>query len=405
MAECKIFREKGFIRLSIIGRIDSIAAPAVEKEILDLANSGEKFIACDFTEVNYISSAGLRIFLTGQQKMASAGGSLYLFALSEQIHQVFKMGGFHNFLKIVATEKEIASLIAPDIAQVQKESRDIGNINFDYLKVAREAAPLIVYGSQDKLTRSEYIEEDIVSVYSNDIDYGTGLATTGVDYNDYKNYFGETAIINGSIFFYPAMKKTAVDFMQAGPEMNFEYKFFHGFGYKGKPEYTLSFKGKDGFVDLESLVQALLELSGKEIIGITMISESKGIWGMNLMNVPILENKPNDTDNIFDAKHFSKWMNFPVEPNEVNNLVIATGIAAKSKDKLNDDTRALLPKDSNFHIHGVVFDKELFNDDPEQFDQELTRIISSSEAKKVQHLLGSSTFNKGIITITELKGY
>jgi anti-anti-sigma factor len=388
MAECKIFREKGFIKMSIMGRIDSIAAPAVEKEILDLANSGEKFIACDFTEVNYISSAGLRIFLTGQQKMTSAGGSLYLFGMSEQIHQVFKMGGFHNFLKILASEKEISSLIAPDTAQAQKESRDIGNINFDYIKFAQEAAQLIVYGSQDKLPGSEYKEEDIVSVYSNDIDYGTGLATTGVDYNDFKNYFGETAIINGSIFFYPAMKKTAVDFMQAGPEMNFEYKFFHGFGYKAKPEYTISFKGKDGFVDLDSLVQHLLELTGKEMIGITMIAESKGIWGMNLMNVPIIENKPNDTDNIFDAKHFSKWMNFPVEPNEINNLVVATGIAAKSKEKQRDHIKALFPKDGNFHIHGVVFDKELFNDDPEKFDEELTRIISTSEAKKVQHLLG-----------------
>jgi anti-sigma B factor antagonist len=404
MAECIIIKETGFIKVTIKGRIDSISAPAVEKEIVGLANSGEKLVACDFHQVNYISSAGLRIFLTGQQRMASAGGNLFLYGLNEQIFQVFKMGGFHNFLKIVDSENDVLAMIKPVKSFVIKDSKDIGNIHFEYIKTDQEPAKLNIYGSQDKLQRSEYAENDLVSVYSNDIDFGTGLATTGVNYEDYKNYFGEAAVINGSLFFYPAVKKTAVDFMLASPEMNFEYKFFHGFGYKSKPQYTVKYHGLEGFVDLQNLVHSLLELSGKQMIGLTFMTESKGIWGMNLTNVPILENKPDDTDNIFDQTHFSKWMNFPVEPNEINNLIIATGIAVKDKEKLSKEARSLFPKDGNFHIHGVIFDKELYNDDLDKFDEELNRILSNSEAKKVQHLLAASKFNKGIVTITDLKG-
>jgi len=404
MAECIVSNEVGFTKISIQGRIDSISAPQVEQKIISIANSGEKFIACDFKEVNYISSAGLRIFLTGQQKMASAGGNLYLYCLNPQILQVFKMGGFHNFMKIVDDEKSLLAIIKPEKSKIKKESIDLGRIRFEYIKSEKAPSDLKIIGTQDKLPLSTYSENDVVSVSSQDIDYGTGLATTGVDYEDYKNYFGETVLLNGSIFFYPAIKKTAVDFMQASPEMNFEYKFLHGFGYKDNPEYTLKFNGLDGFIDLHDLVQAMIELTENQMFGFTMITESKGIWGMNLTNVPIKENQPNDTDNIFDAKHFYQWMNFPVEPNDINSLVIATGIAVKNKDKLNDEMKSLFPKDSNFHIHGVVFDKELFNDDLEKFDEELTRIISSSEAKKVQHLLASSQFNKGILTITALKG-
>ncbi len=404
MAECIIGKEDGFIKITIKGRLDSISAPSVEKEIVDIATSGEKIIVCDFASVNYISSAGLRIFLTGQQRMASAGGLIYLYGMSDQIFQVFKMGGFHNFLKIVSTEQELLTLIKPVKSAVKKSSTDINSIHFEYIVTEHSEAELNIIGSQDKLPKSEYTEDDIVSVYSKNIDFGTGLATTGVNYEDYKNYFGEAAVINGSIFFYPAIKKTAVDFMQASPDMNFEYKFFHGFSYKNKPQYTVKYHGLEGFVDLQNLVRSLLELSGKQMIGLTFMTESKGIWGMNLTNVPILENKPDDTDNIFDQTHFSKWMNFPVEPNEINNLIIATGIAVKDKEKLSTEARSLFPKDGNFHIHGVVFDKELYNDDLEKFDEELNRILSNSEAKKVQHLLAASRFNKGIVTITDLKG-
>lgn len=404
MAESEIINCKGYKKVLIRGRIDSISAPAIEKEIIDVSSSGAKIIACDFSDVNYISSAGLRVFLTGKQRMASAGGDLILFGMDEQIFQVFKMGGFHNILKILPAEEDIIALTGKEKIEVKEDTRKIGNIHFEYQIAERTPQDLKVFGSQEKLSLSDYSEEDIASVNSNELDYGTGLAATGVNYDDFKHYFGESVVLNSSMFFYPAVKKTAVDFMLANPEMNMEYKFFHGFGFRSSPIVKAKFKGTEGFVDLDDLIKSLLELTQKDLIGITFISESKGIWGMNLRKVPIKENKPRDTDNIFDQDHFSEWMNFPIEPSDGNSIIIATGIAAKDKSGLNREINQLFPKDSNFHIHGVVFGKELFNDDIEKFDDEIQRIMTSSEASKVQHLLSRSRFYNGIAIITELKG-
>mgnify|MGYP006285025733 CR=1 FL=1 len=404
MAECSISEGNGYKKIKIKGRIDSISAPSVENEIQEISAGGAKIIACDFSEVNYISSAGLRIFLTGKQRMANAGGDLILFGMNDQIYQVFKMGGFHNILKILPTEEDIIALNGKEKIDIKEDSREIGNIHFEYQLSEKPPQDLNIYGSQSKLSASDYSEEDIVSVNSNDLDYGTGLAATGVNYDDFKHYFGEATVLKSSMFFYPAVKKTAVDFMLANPEMNMEYKFFHGFGFKSSPIIKTKFTGTEGFVALDDLVNAILELTQKDLIGIAFISESKGIWGMNLRKVPIKENKPDDIENIFDQDHFSEWMNFPVEPSDANNIIIATGIAAKDKSKLSSEINQLFPKENNFHMHGVVFGKELFNDDLEKFDEEIQRIITTSEASKVKHLLARSRFYNGIAIITELKG-
>jgi len=69
----------GVKTLKLIGRIDGISSPMLDKSIKDLAISGERQLITDLQEVNYISSAGLRVFLTAQQVMTKAGGELMLY--------------------------------------------------------------------------------------------------------------------------------------------------------------------------------------------------------------------------------------------------------------------------------------------------------------------------------------
>ena len=80
--------------LKIEGRLDTTTAPELEKAIND---EGEalKNLVLDFKDVNYISSAGLRVLLGAQKKM-NVQGSMEVISVSEDVMDIFEMTGFEG---------------------------------------------------------------------------------------------------------------------------------------------------------------------------------------------------------------------------------------------------------------------------------------------------------------------
>lgn len=88
--------EKLSVRLS--GRLDTTTAPQLEAELRRSVN-GIKKLALDFTEVEYISSAGLRVLLAAQ-KVMNRQGEMKLTGVNEDIMEIFEITGFSEILTI-----------------------------------------------------------------------------------------------------------------------------------------------------------------------------------------------------------------------------------------------------------------------------------------------------------------
>jgi anti-anti-sigma factor len=404
MFECNVSEDLGTKRLHLKGRIDSMSATEIQRQINELILEGERRFVTDFEEVNYISSAGLRVFLAAQKQLSKAGGEIILFKMPPDVLRVFKMSGFERLFRIASSEEEIQSALQAEQPSVEVFSGEIEGIPVQYLKREVEEGKLFMIGSQDNLSTSEYTEKDVVSIKPEDIRFGTGLAAIGARYEDYKNFFGESVVINRHLYFYPAVKRPAVDFMiYMQGDSSLEYKFLHGFGFNGDYKYILSFESPEDFTELSRLVKGLFTLSEANILGLVFMAESKGLWGMNLKRIPIVENKLERGKDIFASKYFSEWMNFPVEPSDMNNIIIGTGTAVKSRNALSIGTQPLIPRDQNFHLHACVFEKEPFNKNLQEFDGEMNRVMTELEVYKIQHLLGQTRFSNGIIGLVELK--
>ena len=84
--------------VEIVGRLDTITAPALDKTINeDIA--GTKNLVLDVKELEYISSAGLRVLLGAQKKMQKIG-SMKVTNVREEVMEVFEMTGFADILVI-----------------------------------------------------------------------------------------------------------------------------------------------------------------------------------------------------------------------------------------------------------------------------------------------------------------
>ncbi|MDR7867334.1 MAG: STAS domain-containing protein [Sporomusaceae bacterium] len=84
-------------------RIDVATSPALENLLNSLLDNRQTNIICDFAATEYISSLGLRVFLSALKKTAKAGGSLVLSSLKPGILEIFDMTGFTGLFTIFAT--------------------------------------------------------------------------------------------------------------------------------------------------------------------------------------------------------------------------------------------------------------------------------------------------------------
>ena len=84
--------------LEVVGRLDTITAPQLEKTIND--DLGDtKNLVLNIGGVEYISSAGLRVLLGAQKKMQKLG-SIKLIKVRKEVMEVFEMTGFADILVI-----------------------------------------------------------------------------------------------------------------------------------------------------------------------------------------------------------------------------------------------------------------------------------------------------------------
>ena len=84
--------------IEVVGRLDTITAPVLEKTINENIGSIESLIL-DLKGLEYISSAGLRVLLGAQKKMQRVG-SMKLTGVCEDVMEVLEMTGFADILTI-----------------------------------------------------------------------------------------------------------------------------------------------------------------------------------------------------------------------------------------------------------------------------------------------------------------
>lgn len=104
--EIKATEIDGVTVIPLEGRLDGNNATVAEQEFLRLHSEGKQRFIFDFSNLQYISSAGLRVILVAAKKLRASKGSMVCAALAEQVYDVFEMSGFTTILDIASTQEE-----------------------------------------------------------------------------------------------------------------------------------------------------------------------------------------------------------------------------------------------------------------------------------------------------------
>ena len=88
------------LEIALEGRLDTMTAPELEAE-LKKEMAGAESLVLDFSKLDYISSAGLRVLLSAHKAMTAKGG-MKVTHVNEIVQEVFEVTGFTDVLTIEA---------------------------------------------------------------------------------------------------------------------------------------------------------------------------------------------------------------------------------------------------------------------------------------------------------------
>lgn len=87
--------------VNLQGRLDTASAAELAPDFQALGEQAANHIILDCSQLDYISSSGLRLFLALRKESAAKGGKLQVRAINADIRQVFMMTGFISLFEII----------------------------------------------------------------------------------------------------------------------------------------------------------------------------------------------------------------------------------------------------------------------------------------------------------------
>jgi anti-anti-sigma factor len=88
------------------GKLDTNTTPEAETTLTQAVEQGASKILIDFKDLDFVSSAGLRILLATAKKLGTQGGALRVCSLNETVRDIFDISGFSTLLRVFDDEQE-----------------------------------------------------------------------------------------------------------------------------------------------------------------------------------------------------------------------------------------------------------------------------------------------------------
>jgi anti-anti-sigma factor len=101
----------GIVTVALNGRLDAASAKPVEDRLQQLIDGGEHRLVLDLAGLDYISSVGLRVFISTAKRLKTAGGRLVFCCLRATVTEVFEIAGFSMLFRMCPAREEAMAVL------------------------------------------------------------------------------------------------------------------------------------------------------------------------------------------------------------------------------------------------------------------------------------------------------
>lgn len=385
--------------LRLVGRLDANWADLVDQTIEAAIRSGHHRVTLDFSEVSYVSSAGIRVLLKHYKQLKAAKGHLRVVRPTDSVFSVLKLSGIASML-VQGLQNAVAPVIAavaaasasePAVTRwtregVEFESHDLGPVT------ALEANLL---GDPAGLGSGRLRPSDIRPVRCGTDTLLVGLGGFGTQPAEVAGRLGESLAVSGTAISLPTDGSSVPDYQVCEGQLVPEIQLQYGIGVRGTPSRLFRFeagKSRRGVIGLSQAVEAILDHAGWSAAGFAFLAESACVIGASLQRPPAREQDPLAFPGVRD------WISFTTERSDERHGLLIVGMAIRNPSQ--DGGAWFRPIGSGTtahgHFHAAVFPYRPLPKGRLDLVDTVQGWVSGSAAQTVLHLIADERPFEGV---------
>ena len=418
--------------LPLQGRLDAFGSKELDAALQAKNRDDLLCVVVDMAGVDYLSSAGLRVFLKAQKTFNQRGGALILTAVQPYCASVLEISGFAQALLVFPTLEEGVEcsdrLLRDSLSKEMWKSAESINAScgtFRIVPATGGQGAIEVLGDTASVLHARITPADLCSKRFFQTEYSIGLGGLGDRTDDYFSIMGEMITIGGTMVWLPTDGHDTPDFLI--PKIDTDevtLKTAFNVSITGGFDELLLFKSSDDKgTTMEGLYKALFEISSarrldhKGILGLAMRAQMSSVFGSGVKKSPVIRFAPADGEMITHPNHFQDWFDVDTVPRHTNVTALICGIGADlTKDLSSYDQRLLnsvfylhpsnLGKQHMMlHNHAVIFSELPISSGPASLETEISSVVENGDFCDMRHLLDRSSLSQAIIGISYIQNF
>ena len=317
--------------LKLKGRLDAIWSDHVARALDECVRAGQHALALDMAEVDYISSAGIRILVMQARQLKTIHGRLVVIHASENVRSVLRLAGLGMLLHDATGPVAAAPVPAAEQSSGQFLLSQPGTTAEVYeldlkatLQVDWPGDPAAWLAGHTPPEASTLVEFPVQVM-------GLGLGALGSSEASDGARLGEFLAAAGAVICQPADGSHKPDYMLVQGALMPTVKVAYGLVGRGGFGRLLRFdKGPEqASVPLSAVVKACLEAVHSEAVGLVMVAETAALIGASLQQTPGNQ-PPGPVGSLFAFPGVRDWLSFTAEAAFANTTSLIVGVAASA---------------------------------------------------------------------------
>lgn len=390
------------IELIVRGRLDAYWADHLSQEITTIMHSGVHHLSLQLGEVQYISSAGIRVLLKFHKQLKRIGGSLSVCEPSAIVMSVIELTGL----------KEL--LIGREPVQIVSEAVDAG----DGLSIVRTTLDPAGYfscrllGNPNPFPGDGFTHARSHGVSVNEGSFGLGLGALGADYEECAARFGEWLMVHGAAAYLPSDQTAMPDYAISAGSYRPVSQLLYGIICAGNPAWQIKFEAgsqRDAVSLSEILVETFAPIKG-DSMGIMLVAETASLVGVSLRKSPTA---PLRGQVPLAHPDIREWLTFTPERAYPETVTLVVGVVSRRPSaELAGWLRPHGPNSGLYaHLHAAVFSYSPLRQSSIHLSETVRGLFEQQHLQGLLHLVkddrpihgaGESEFTRGFAWVAPI---
>jgi anti-anti-sigma factor len=406
--EISTIKQDDELILTCSGRLDANKAVYLNDVINRLVRDGSYHLSLDLTDIEYLSSAGIRTLVTQYKNLKTVNGHLTILKMSENVQHVLNMVGMADMLS-----QQPVKIKSPEAKEEHHTRMEMDGYLFSRKTLIPDGKTTVeLFGHPDLIFQSGFKSEH-ARVATSDINhFAIGSGAIGVSFEECKNRFGEYIMMGKSVAYLPGDGSKKPDYLISSGKLVVSLTELFGLHFQGNFSSLIRFDpvNTTETIGISQLAETLVKITDLDQMAIVIIAESDGLMGTSLNVSPV------DGKKIFSFPEIKETVNFTTEPAHFKMLTVNVGcITARVKGDADKFFRPLLPgKSLSGHFHSAVFPYIPLKKSDIDLNETLDYIFNNSELTDILHLTndtrevtgqGESHFTKGFCWVVPVESF